>query len=285
MPHVSKDANVSGEEIDNAIEEAILAAESAKEMTSPGTVSQSITQLKTALLDFLGAVKVTSVSQPFDLTYLLVNADIDTDCTGWSVNASVKFSCAEFFERSADFNQTTELKMPKGTYKLMAQGFQRPKAFDATYTDWKAGNSNVVGILYIKNKQTLLKNIYDDAQAKKIFSDDKTPATKVNIPNSMEGASKYFSMGLYENEAMVTTTAAATMKVGINSKTNASGSWTIFDNFRLYYMGDGKEDAIHTISSEHGQPLIYNLQGMPVNDSNLRPGIYVKGGKKIIKTN
>lgn len=286
VPHTSKDASVSVADIDEAIENEIFMAESSEDYTSPAVYNKSIENLKTALIQFLADTKVTDLGHPYDLTFLLVNADIDKDCSGWSTNATVNYSCAEFFEKSADFNQTTALKVPKGTYKLMAQAFQRPKAWDATYTDWKAGNSNVKGLLYIKSKQIALKNIYDDASAKKLDANDKMPVSKVYIPNSMEGASKYFAQGLYENEVMVTTTTQNTMKVGIQTKTSDGGSWTIFDNFRLYYYGDYTVEEVETpvksIKMSDKAPVIYDMMGRPVSRATNK-GMYIINGKKVVK--
>ena len=41
----------------------------------------------------------------------------------------------------------------------------------------------------------------------------------------------------------------------------------------------GIEDMLRTISTDN---RIYNLMGVPVDEGQLRPGIYIKNGKKFI---
>lgn len=47
-------------------------------------------------------------------------------------------------------------------------------------------------------------------------------------------------------------------------------------------FSDGDATAITTTVVEHGQSQTYDLQGRPVNDSQLMPGLYIRNGKKTV---
>lgn len=287
-PHISKIEEKATEDIDNTIQSLINDIETNKQSyATPTEVSNAKSSLTAALLNFLADATPAELAQPFDLTFMLVNPDIDKDCVGWSVSTTVNYSCAEFFQKSADFNQTTSEKMPVGTYKLQAQAFQRPGAYKDVLTDWQAGTDNVKGQLYLKTKNVLLKNIYADAQESSMGTGSVAAATRVYIPNTMEGAYNFFKNGLYENEVITTTTSTATMKVGIKTNISADGTWTIFDNFRLFYYGNFSSEDVSTgiknvitdvISNSNA---IYDLQGRRIT-SPTKHGIYIKNGKKIL---
>lgn len=286
IPHQANSEEEDTETIDNALQSVITTIETQMETYStPTEVNAAIQTLTDASMDFLGNVSVTFVAQPFDLTYFLTNPGFDSDCNGWSATTSVNYSCAEFFQKSEDINQTTAQRMPVGTYKLMAQAFQRPGSYADALTEWQAGTNNVKGVLYIKSTQKLLKNIYEDAQEKTQGSGSVAAATKVYIPDSQQGAYNFFRRGHYENEVITTTKTAATMKVGLKTNMATDKSWTCFDNFRLYYYGKVSEEVITGIETlndnAESKDFIFDLQGRRV----MRPttsGIYIVNGKKVI---
>ena len=73
---------------------------------------------------FLAEATPKSVEQPFDITFLMSDAEL-TDGEGWSSKPTISFSCGEFFEKTFDFNQTVS-GLPAGTYQFKGRGFQRP---------------------------------------------------------------------------------------------------------------------------------------------------------------
>lgn len=62
-------------------------------------------QALAAGMAFLAEATPESVEQPFDITFLMSDAEL-TDGEGWSSNPTISFSCGEFFEKTFDFNQT-----------------------------------------------------------------------------------------------------------------------------------------------------------------------------------
>ena len=58
------------------------------------------------------------------------------------------------------------------------------------------------------------------------------------VPNSMATANEVFNGGAYDNNSIILTVAAdGKVRLGIKKTTNLEGNWTIWDNWRLYYLG------------------------------------------------
>lgn len=287
-PHTSAIEGTDTQDIDDAINTTIEAIQSAKDnYKTTSEIKDAIATLQTAITTFLSSAKITDPSKPFDLTYFLINPNFDKDSNGWSTAATINYSCAEFFQKSADINQTTSEKMPPGTYEVRAQAFQRSKAYADAYKDYQAGTDEVKAQLYVKTKNTVIKNIFDDAQTTSPGSGSVAVATKVYIPNNMQSASYFFKKGLYDNSVKVTTTVSATMKLGIKTNISSTGSWTIFDNFRLLSYGNMTQEELTPVESVTIAPgtvndtKIYDLSGRQVSTPTGR-GIFIVNGKKVV---
>ena len=265
----------------NGVVETIVAAKEGYK--TPGDVALAITDLETALMEFLGKVSASTVNNPFDLSFLLVNPGLDGN-DGWSTAATNTYSCSEFYEKTFDFNQTTKQKMPVGTYELRVQAFQRPGSADDTYNDFVTnGTDNVKTVIYMKSKSQKVKNIWVDAQAKSLGGTSSNKNGKY-VPNNMLAASKWFAAGYYDNSVILKTTTAATMKVGIRLTSSVEKDWTCFDNFRLLYYGIHEVDEVTPVEDilnpqSEGIKQYYDLSGRRV--SNPTKGLYIVNGKKI----
>lgn len=297
-PHTAQKEDGDLTVIDSELQTLITSITEAKaSYTTPTEVTTAKDELKAAMIQFLGETKVTDISKPFDLTFLINNQGFDSNSDGWSIAATNSNSCCEFFEQTFDFNQTTADKLPAGTFELKVQAFQRPGSKEDTYTDFVTnGNDNVNAFIYLKTviNKTLIKNIWADAQTKTLGG-----ATYKNgglyIPDNMLAASQWFSKGWYENSVMVTQNSKAVLKMGIKGTKGDTGFWTCVDNFRLYYYGNiSQEEIISGVHSiDNGQWTInndvYDLSGRRVSvpsvssaRSVLPKGIYIKNGKKIL---
>ncbi|MBQ9560612.1 MAG: hypothetical protein IJV08_11670 [Bacteroidaceae bacterium] len=283
-PHVCEAEDGDLEAVDQELASVVETLTAAKEgYTSPGEVTAAIDELETALVKFLAQVKVTDVTRPFDLTFLLVNPGLDKSSEGWSTTATNSYSCCEFFEKTFDFNQTTALKMPAGTYELRVQAYQRPGSASATYTDYNAGTDNVKAQIYLKTKSQKIKNIWEDAQKRALGGSTSNAGGKY-VPNNMLAASKWFAAGWYDNSVMVKTTTSGTLKLGIRSTVTNEAYWTCFDNFRLLFYGDHAIDYITPVEAveaeQEAQGQYYDLAGRRVGKP-IR-GLYIRNGKKIL---
>lgn len=257
--------------------------------------------LLTAAKTFLSSVCVSDLEQPFSLTFLLKNPDFATDKSGWSgtiINDGVwNYQCVEFYQKSANTTQTLA-DMPKGTYQLSMQGFQRPGSYTNVYNDFIAGTNNVGGKLYLEKSSAgvLVKNIMEDRSTTSLDGGDKKMTDGTYIPDNMASASAHFKKGYYDNTVQYYY-AGGNLKLGyIASGNTGSSYWTIFTNFRLAYLGaltadeiaaEIQKTGIESLSDAEGaesSSRIFNIAGQAVNKSvdTLTPGFYVIGHRKTI---
>lgn len=258
-----------------------------------------IQEAMNAGMAFLAEATPTSSENPFDLTFMMEDADI-ADGEGWSVKPSISFSAGEFYEKVFDMNQTIE-GLPAGTYQFKGQGFQRPGTATDVYNAFTNGNDNVNAVIYAGNQEKNICNISVGAQTRKLGGNESSVGSNPTqyIPNDMQSASLYFQDGLYENEVITQLEEdGSDLKVGVKSDNMGSYYWCIFDNFHLYYYGSMTPDDVTDIQStliDKGQqgdlfatPAdVYNLQGILVRQKatstdGLPQGIYIVNGKKIL---
>ena len=280
---------------DAAINSVIASLEAAKTNGASNTeIANLLEKGNEAIRPFLTGATPTSIEQPFDISFLLVNAGFDNS-EAWSEIPTINHSCAEFFEKKFDINQTVK-DMPIGTYQVKAQGFQRPGTSEDAYNNYVAGTSSVSANLYIIAKVQKIAHIASAAQEQKLGGSEASVGSGLYIPSNMEAASLYFAQGLYDNAVATTTTSRRDIKVGIRCNNAPTNYWTIFDNFRLYYYGNIPADevnGIEKITTPEVKPLfavptdIYSIVGTKVRTNatslkGLPAGIYIVGGRKVI---
>ena len=284
-PHIGRTETTDVDAVDEALTSILDEIENSKAgYTTPDKVSDAIAQIETSFIDFLGNVSPQNVANPFDLTFLLVNPGLDTNSDGWSTSATNSYSCCEFYQTTFDFNQTTALKMPGGTYELKVQAFQRPGSASNTYTDFTGGKDNVNATIYLKAKSHKVKNIWEDAQSRSLGGGTSNSGGKY-VPNNMQAASKWFAAGWYENSVMASTTTTATIKLGIKGTVSNDSYWTCFDNFRLYFYGGYSITEVTPVDGIEAEEKIqdnhyYDLSGRRITKPT--SGLYIHNGKKVV---
>ncbi len=279
VPH-TEDA----EGVDDALNDALSEIESQLALTTTTVAAQSLMEkADAAAFDFLANATPTDVEQPFDLTYLLRNPDLES-ADGWSSAPTINYSCGEYYEKTFDFNQIVK-NLPEGTYQFRAQAFQRPGR------STECSNNQVTAYIYAGLKSTRVAHITSGAQTTKLGGSESSVGGKY-FPNDMQAASIYFNKGLYENR--ITSSVphdGGQLKMGIRSSTMNSYYWCIFDDFRLCYFGSLSIDEVNGIQTpivEHADlPAtgVYSLTGVKQSDSaddisHLPAGIYIINGKK-----
>ena len=260
--------------------------------TSTSVLNNLLSQARQTGLTFLESVSATDMDQPFDLTYMIENPDFNTDATtGWtSTNGNPGYGGggAEFYQKTFDYYQILK-NMPKGTYELRALAFQRPGETNAAYTAYAAGNRNITTNLYITSSGTKsvdVKHICDDSQAQALYSStDKQLSNGRYVPNTMDGAGKYFNKGLYDNSVAADLTASGSLRIGIRCTSADSWYWTMFDHFRLYFYGGNDTltgiKSVEEVQQKTAGNTIYDLSGRKIN-GRPKAGIYIINGRKVV---
>lgn len=166
--------------------------------------------------------------KPQDVSYLITNPDFDIirdengnkrHLRGWEGEPTANNSCAERYNMNFDVYQV-KTALPNGKYRVSCQGFYRAGGGDSKDKDTKNA------ILYANAEETPLMNILEE---------EGNYSVK---PNNMAQAQESFSAGLYKNNSVEVTVVDGTLRFGIKKSKQITADWTIFDTFRLEYLGE-----------------------------------------------
>ena len=159
-----------------------------------------------------------------------------------SVGGAVTNNNGEKWNTNFDVYQTVT-DLPNGTYEITMQGFYRCGNASTAESARSGGTETLNSYLYANSQQVALPSIFSDAatEAKYTTGDwgNDVSTTYGYIPDSQTGASAYLSEGLYQVGPLRVTVTDGTLRIGIKKTTLISYDWTVFDNFKLMYLGDG----------------------------------------------
>mgnify|MGYP002854740938 CR=1 FL=1 len=233
----------------------------------------STTEIKAeeAFLDtlFANAVKY-GLGDGSDLTDLIVNPGFElSGGTGWSLDThggactssltnwhggNATNYCAEAYQQKFDVYQTVE-GVPNGLYEVSVQAFFRTDAnataYDAYLNDPEmTGDAKVYSYVYFNDFASPVKNVMEIQFTEDLGSNCYKAAEGVYTLNGMTSASTAFSL---EDESQNFTQKVyglvtdGKIRLGIrNLDTNASNTWTLWDNFKLKYRAKN-EDALNSV--------------------------------------
>ena len=256
---------------------------------SPAELKALTERAMTAARNFLAAATPTDSRKPFDLTFFIKNAGIDS-AEGWSEQPTINYSCGEFYQKAFDMKQRLT-DMPAGTYRLKVQAFQRPGTSEGSYTDFASGKNNVTAYAYVNTTMKKIQHIAEGAQKRQLGGTEKAVGNDLYIPNDMKAASIYFDRNYYDNEVTMQLAAKAPLSVGLRSSVMNDSYWCMFDNFRLYFYGALTPDEVDAIASVAADSLdqpadVYSIDGRllhrKASATSLPKGIYIIGSKKVV---
>lgn len=166
--------------------------------------------------------------KPQDVSYLITNPDFDIirdengnkrHLRGWEGEPTANNSCAEKYNTTFDVYQE-KTGLPNGKYRVSCQGFYRAGGGNSKDKDTKNA------VLYANDNQTPLMNILEEEGKYSVK------------PDNMAQAQESFSAGLYKNNSVEVTVVDGTLRFGIKKSKQITNDWTIFDTFRLEYLGE-----------------------------------------------
>jgi hypothetical protein len=207
-----------------------------------------------------------------DLTALIDNADFAAGSSGWSSNTpftAANGRVAEFFNKNFDFWQDLE-GLPNGEYEVGVQAFYRNGPIDA-YLKYLGDVEQLNSILYANS---------DEVPVVSLFSESSYTVSPYTFPDNVGQAHEAFNeKDLYHNKLRVTVTDGR-LRLGIRKEVYERNDWCCFDNFTLTYLGTGSGIVDAGFRSVADGPA-YSLMGQRIKIPG--KGIYIKGGKKILK--
>ncbi len=263
--------------------------------TIPSEIQEYAAELLTSAKTYLSRVQITDKEKLFDLTPLIKNPTFDNGTTGWYVGAggTHNYGEVEFYQKVVITYQILK-SMPKGTYKMKVQGFQRPGSYTDVYNAYTSGTDNVkIGMWFNENsaEKVLLKNIMAERSNSSLHGSDKKMTDGTYIPNDMASAAAHFAAGAYDNEMISYVPTEGNLTLNLRGGNGDASFWTCYDNFRLYYLGAATLDDITAApmivenKKESVSTEVYTIDGKATGKTlqELPAGIYIQNHKKVVK--
>ena len=214
---------------------------------------------------------------------VIENADYDNGTTGWlqeegSGNMPVNNSVAEHWDQQFfDSYQIIDSLKP-GVYKIRVQGYQRASQFE--YEDYYT--EGVLNPIYHKDHHTsvyyaesngkrvasLFMDIAEGKQSKRMTEKEVESYNEVTgcwVPNSMASGRVYFSKGNYWNTPLYVAVTDSTLRIGVRNYMHAYGNWTVWDTWRLEYVGD--DEAAYNLVRAQQMADVQDLDGYDAQTS------------------
>lgn len=190
-----------------------------------------------------------SASNKLDATFLIPWYDLSRNNfrgDEWNSNfvggnnpiGGVNFnSCRESWNSESFEQSITLTDLPNGTYEFSVQGYYRD------------GDVNEVGSKVEDGSEIIRAEYFAGAVTHPFVSivgggsDEEVPDIYFKesagkwIPDNLGAAARAFAMGGYQNEPLTVAVTDGTLKIGVRKATSVPHDWTVFDNFRLTYLG------------------------------------------------
>ena len=228
-----------------------------------------------------------------------VNASIE-DGPSSKVTSALNY---EMFNDSSEIHQTL-YNMPAGYYRVVYNGFYRggdmvPAALTRRDSTEEVLNAEV----YLEGKESKwtnkLASIFDNVREYKYDSSDAVLADSLFpdmpdllyhcIVNQVAGAKLAFEDGAYEGNFSFRVEEGEEPILGVRKTGKITNDWTCFDNFHLYYLGDGDankpDDFVSSVEEAvaDGKATVvssawYTINGVRVAEPKQR-GIYIRQDK------
>ena len=228
-----------------------------------------------------------------------VNASIE-DGPSSKVTSALNY---EMFNDSSEIHQTL-YNMPAGYYRVVYNGFYRAGGYiDAAVARRDNESETLNAEVYLKGKETnwtnKLASIFDNVKEYKYDSGDvvlpdslfpdMTDLLYHCIVNGVNGAKAAFEDGAYEGNFSFRVEEGEEPILGVRKTGKITNDWTCFDNFHLYYLGDGDankpDDFVSSVEETvaAGKATVvssawYTINGVRVAEPKQR-GIYIRQDK------
>ena len=214
---------------------AITTAQGFLTSSNSTEVTNAISNLQKAIQNYKYAN--ASIANPMDMTAFIVNPGFnDNVSTGWEGAGTVNYHEVEYYQKTFDMYQVIN-GLPAGKYRLKAKGFERPKINDSGVA-YKAGTETIYARLYAKTPDYSEVNVPFNSLYKHAFTGSGSSNGFVNTMAAAEIMFTNTSINYYEmNLPNIFLNKGGTLTIGAKSGFQQAGYWTLFDNFKLEYLG------------------------------------------------
>ncbi|MBO7068444.1 MAG: hypothetical protein J6W52_07180 [Bacteroidaceae bacterium] len=146
--------------------------------------------------------------------------------------------------------------LQQGIYKLRVQGLQRVCQWNNESAEYGEGKLNEDFIPLYHSSQyfaeingqkiaNLFMDIAEQAQEERVNETENETNEALWVPNSLAACRKYFAKGLYWNTPLYFYVESEndTINVGVENNMYEYGNWTVWDTWRVEYVGTAEENA------------------------------------------
>jgi hypothetical protein len=199
-------------------------------------------------------IKEASLENPVDVSWFIPSADFANNDRRYDLwtrslnggngrsadgNGIAGSMCVESWNsNSIDFSITIN-DIPNGTYRMTVQGYYRDGNVDQVAERRDNGTETIRAYYFANEVSHPLMSILDEAKDAKIDGAWDTQRGSRWYPDSQNSANKCFNIHKgYVNEEIEVVVTSKSLKLGIVKTEGVSGDWTVFDNFKLTYLGN-----------------------------------------------
>ncbi len=209
-------------------------------------------------LDLVNKMATATEANPVNATFLLPGYNFSrndtrngqwTNSGDWTANGGENSNLVvEYWNRNFDIYQTLA-NIPNGIYEISCQGYYRygGNGIDPAVTAHGNGTEVINAYFYVNDQTVPLCSIFDDAGQN---GNVGVSSTYGYAPNSIADASNYLSAGLYQNGPIRVTVENGSLKIGAKKEILVANDWTVIDNFKLMYLGDGSALKIGDVDDD-----------------------------------
>lgn len=186
-------------------------------------------------IDTTGYIDVTNA--------ITENADFSNGESNWIGHPVVNHSCAEVWNKDAFRIYQTIVNIPNGDYVITCQGFYR-------YCNTSQNTNSVAANTHDSNEDKHLAYLFANGERTPLqciaLELSQIAANGINLSSSESGlpfdmysAQQCFTAGLYADNAVHVKVTNGVLAFGVEKTERDGCDWTIFDNFKIYYKGNG----------------------------------------------
>jgi hypothetical protein len=179
-----------------------------------------------------------------------------TENSGNGSGLAINNSVAEHWDTSWFRTYQPITGLQQGIYKLRVQGLQRACQWDNNGAEYGEGelaeefvplyhSSQYFAEVNGKKIANLFMDIAEQAQENRVNETENETNANLWVPNSLAACKKYFGKGLYWNAPLYFYVASEndTINIGVENNMYKYGNWTVWDTWRLEYVGTADEKA------------------------------------------
>ncbi len=210
-------------------------------------------------------VAEASIDNPIDASWLIPGPDFANNDKRWdkwtrSLNGGngragdggVHGSCCVESWNSNNIDFSVVLNdMPNGTYHLQVQGYYRDGDKSDVVTRRADGTETIRSYYFANEVKHPLMSILDDAKTADGTSGYAYTEGGYYYPDSQGDANRCMNLHKgYLNPEIEVVVTTGTLKIGIVKEEGVAKDWTVFDNFKLTYLGNNIDlsDYVNALS-------------------------------------